>query len=207
MNLAKSKIMSETLRTHCKLGPKDTIHALWSCPMLSTVWQVLFVELLVTATNSCSSFLDVIQLAQQDQTCFALFACTASLIWQRRNNLRLGEDTFPLMKINSIAANSLQEFHQLHPTHSAIPQTARSVKWRLPPEGFLEVNFDGVVFAANNIASLGIIICNDSELVMAALSQQIPLPISVEMVEVGLSMSLSESGLCPTWNRLDGIGF
>jgi len=101
----------------------------------------------------------------------------------------------------------LQEFHQLHPTHFAIPRTARSVKWRLPPEGFLKVNFDGVVFAANNIAGLGIIICNDSELVMAALSQQIPLPTSVEMVEVGLSMGLSESGLCPTWNRPDGIGF
>ena len=60
------------------------------------------------------------------------------------------------------------------------------------------MNFDGAVFVANNIAGLGIIIHNDNELVMAALSQQIPLPTLVEMVEVGLSMGLSELGLCPT---------
>ena len=65
-----------------------------------------------------------------------------------------------------------------------MPQTARSVRWRLPPEGFLKVNFDGAVFVANNIAGLGIIIHNDNGLVMAALSQQIPLPTLVEMVEV-----------------------
>ncbi|KAL0012001.1 hypothetical protein SO802_007109 [Lithocarpus litseifolius] len=69
-------------------------------------------------------------------------------------------------------------------THSAIPQTARSVRWRPPLEDFLKVNFDGAVFAANNIVGLGIIIRNDSGLVMVSLSQQIPLPTSVEMVEV-----------------------
>lgn len=46
------------------------------------------------------------------------------------------------------------------------------------------MNFDGAVFVANNIAGLDIIIHNDNGLVMAALSQQIPLPTLVEMVEV-----------------------
>ena len=48
----------------------------------------------------------------------------------------------------------------------------------------VKVNFDGAIFPNRNIASLGIIIHNVYGLVMAALSQQIPLPTSVEMVEV-----------------------
>ena len=48
----------------------------------------------------------------------------------------------------------------------------------------VKINFDGAIFSNRNIASLGIIICNDYGLVMATLSQQIPLPTSVEMVEV-----------------------
>ena len=46
------------------------------------------------------------------------------------------------------------------------------------------MNFDGAVFVANNIVGLGIIIHSDKGLVTAALSQQIPLPTLVEMVEV-----------------------
>ena len=45
-------------------------------------------------------------------------------------------------------------------------------------------NFDGAVFSQAGLAGIGIIIRNEQGLVMAALSQQIPLPASVEMVEV-----------------------
>ena len=48
----------------------------------------------------------------------------------------------------------------------------------------VKINFDGTIFPNRNIASLRIIIYNDYGLVMATLSQQIPLPTSVEMVEV-----------------------
>ena len=46
------------------------------------------------------------------------------------------------------------------------------------------MNFDGALFAEENIVGLGVIIRNDSGLVMDALSQQILLPASVAMVEV-----------------------
>ena len=45
-------------------------------------------------------------------------------------------------------------------------------------------NFDGAVFSQAGLAGIGIIIRNEQGLVMAALSQQIPLPASVEMVDV-----------------------
>ena len=46
------------------------------------------------------------------------------------------------------------------------------------------INFDGAMFKNEALAGLGVIIQNDKGLAMAASSQTIPLPISVEMVEV-----------------------
>ena len=94
------------------------------------------------------------------------------------------EDMAPLAKISSMAHEALQEYNQLRPTHEKLPRIARSVRWRPPPTGLLKVNFDGALFAKENIASLGIIVRNESGLVMAALTQQILLPASVEMVEM-----------------------
>ena len=83
-----------------------------------------------------------------------------------------------------MAREVLLEYNQLRPTHEKLPRIARSIRWHPPPVGLLKVNFDGTLFAEENIAGLGIIIRNESRLVMVALTQQILLPASIEMVEV-----------------------
>ena len=65
-----------------------------------------------------------------------------------------------------------------------IPRTARAVKWRPPIAPCVKANFDGEIFSQDGLAGIGVIIRNEQGLVMAALSQQIPSPTSVEMVEV-----------------------
>jgi len=97
-----------------------------------------------------------------------------------------------------MACEALQEYHQLHPIHAKIPHTTRSVRWRPPPAGLLKVNFDGAFFAEENTASLGIIIRNDNGLVMAALTQHIPLP---ALVDGGSANSVPSSLVCK------GVGF
>ena len=64
--------------------------------------------------------------------------------------------------------------------------------------GWVKVNFDEATFKEKNLANLGGIIRNNRGLVMATFTQTIPLPISVEMVEVlaarsaiGLAQELS----------------
>ena len=52
------------------------------------------------------------------------------------------------------------------------------------PPDWVKINFDGAIFQEKDEAGLGAIIRNDHGLVMAALTQVIPLPTSVEMVEV-----------------------
>lgn len=80
VNLTKRMLLTETTCTQCNQGPEDTLHALWTCPQLYLVCQVLFPELIKTP-SSCSSFLSVIQLAHQQSKRFDLFAWMVSLIW------------------------------------------------------------------------------------------------------------------------------
>ena len=55
----------------------------------------------------------------------------------------------------------------------------------MPPlTDWVKVNFDGTVFQESGEVGLGIIIRNDHGLVMAGLTQVIPLATSVEIVEV-----------------------
>ena len=46
------------------------------------------------------------------------------------------------------------------------------------------MNFDGALFSQDGLAGISVVIQNEQGQVMAALSQQIPSPASVEMVEV-----------------------
>ena len=75
--------------------------------------------------------------------------------------MRVDEDSYPLTRVSFMAYDSLQEFQQLHPTHSRIPRIAWSVHWCPPPPRLVKVNFDGAFFSRENIIGLGIIIQND----------------------------------------------
>ena len=58
--LKKRKIVLDDLCPGCKLNAKSTLHAIWSCPAIASVWSSNF-GWLQEKTNSCLSFLDVIQ--------------------------------------------------------------------------------------------------------------------------------------------------
>nr|POF12444.1 putative ribonuclease h protein [Quercus suber] len=57
-------------------------------------------------------------------------------------------------------------------------------EWSPPPLGWAKVNFDGAMFKDKNLARLSGVIRNDKGLIMATFTHTIPLPTSVEMVEV-----------------------
>nr|XP_023891839.1 uncharacterized protein LOC112003847 [Quercus suber] len=60
-----------------------------------------------------------------------------------------------------------------------------NVKWKPPPkQEWLKANYDGTVFLDSDEAGLGMVIRNDSGKVMAAFSEKIPLPCSVEILEL-----------------------
>ena len=51
--------------------------------------------------------------------------------------------------------------------------------WQAPVQHAYKVNFDGSIFAEEGLAGLGVVIRNGHGLIMASLTQQIPLPGSV----------------------------
>ena len=58
------------------------------------------------------------------------------------------------------------------------------VAWKALDQHAYKVNFDGAIFAEEGLTSLGVVICNNQGLIMASLTQQITLPVSVIEVEV-----------------------
>ena len=113
-----------------------------------------------------------------------VFANTISLIWMSRNKAAFGVACSTLEKILEQARALVHEFHHLRPVHAKIPRTAHAVRWKPPPSGMVKVNFDDVIFSTYSSAGLDMIIRDQAGLVLAALSQKIPLPTSVETVEM-----------------------
>ena len=64
-----------------------------------------------------------------------------------------------------------------------MPWPREEVVWKPPLMGLYKVNFDGATFESLNQAGIGVVIRDEHDLVIAALSQRIPLPSSVSMVE------------------------
>ena len=104
-------------------------------------------------------------------------------LWNRRNNLRLGKLALSLGQVVEFAQDQILE---RNPCNVAFQQSRphQITTWQALVQHAYKVNFDGVVFADEGLAGLGVVICNDHRLIMASLTHQIPLPSSVIEVEV-----------------------
>nr|XP_023870614.1 uncharacterized protein LOC111983184 [Quercus suber]POE88579.1 putative ribonuclease h protein [Quercus suber] len=109
---------------------------------------------------------------------------TGSLLWTCRNQLRVGGKVMQLQSISSLASENLLEFQNASASPCPVAKVAVLTRWLPPPKDWVNVNFNGAIFQKENLAGLGYIVQNDEGLVMAAFTQIIPLPTSVEMVEV-----------------------
>ena len=133
-------------------------------------------------------------------------------MWTQCNNLRLGKPALPLNKVIEFAQERLTKAamstslfsyfttwahnHNLNSngatstedtaTTNALPSPHAQrtpTMWMAPEAHNYKLNFDGATFAEDGTARIGVVICNDAGLVMASLSQRIPLPASIIEVE------------------------
>nr|XP_023927696.1 uncharacterized protein LOC112039084 [Quercus suber] len=183
VNLMKRKVVTDPTCQVCGIEQESTLHALWSCPKLNEVWAMHFGSLRSKA-RKCSTFLEVFRMCMEKSHATDMFAILASQIWFRRNKLRLVEEVADLKLLNSMTRDALQEFQHANITAPKPPPAQSHTKWMPPPTDWVKVNFDGAVFQESGEAGLGTIIHNDHGLVMATLTQVIPLLTLVEMVEV-----------------------
>ena len=85
----------------------------------------------------------------------------------------------PIHKVFESASTLLSEFQQKLPIRGPKPKPVPT-RWKPPAPGKMKANFVGAVFANSGEAGGGVVIQNENGEVMAALSEKIALPSSVE---------------------------
>lgn len=88
-----------------------------------------------------------------------------------------------MTEVASKAKELLTEFLdvQKKPLRDAQPRCL--VWWNPPSEGMYKENFDGAIFSKSSLASIGVVIRDSCGNVIAAFSQKILLPLSIDLVE------------------------
>lgn len=89
----------------------------------------------------------------------------------------------PLDRISSSARDYLSEFQKLFPKAAKQVQPVKKV-WKPPDEGKVKANFDGAMFDELNKAGIGVVVRNPKGEIMAALSENIPQPSTVVVLEI-----------------------
>ena len=112
-----------------------------------------------------------------------MFAIVAWFVWNRKNKLRLKEPSLNKSKIFSAAAQYLSEF-QLKFLMKVAKSPAIKSKWSPPLGESYKTNYDGAVFEDLSEAGIGVVVRNANGEVIAALSEKIPYPGSVDLVKV-----------------------
>ena len=113
----------------------------------------------------------------------ALFSMVAWCIWVRRNKLR---EKLPVWAIGETARRArelLQEYWDVQDRPSRTSVQRPRQKWSPPELGVYKLNFDGAIFEGSARAGLGVVVRDAEGMIIAALSQNIKLPSSVDLVE------------------------
>ena len=110
------------------------------------------------------------------------FAMLTWTIWFRRNKIRCAPLGFPLDQVSQRAFTSLMEFRAVQPKKQSLIARPRT-KWKAPPGEMYKINFDGATFSDEGRAGIGVVIRNNQDMVMASMSHNVPLPISVVELE------------------------
>ena len=81
------------------------------------------------------------------------------------------------------ASELLQEFRDVQKMTPRLAVQRCHLRWKPPDPGVYKMNFDGALFLEQRCAGLGVVVRDSAGLVIAALSQRVRLPGSVDVVE------------------------
>jgi ribonuclease HI len=182
--LFRRKVVPHPYCDHCHAAIEDTLHALWSCPVLSQVWQSSneLKALQKTSHHSYNSLVrQVMNLASPPP--LENFAMTCWLLWNKRNKSRLQLPSAEYSTIWSSAQTLLHEYISVTHTEKAETPQHPQVKWKPPSHQPYKANFDGAFFKESNEGGIGVVIRNQAGQAIATLSQKLTATHSIEMTE------------------------
>ena len=177
----KRTIVTTSIYSHCNKEPKTTLHVLWYCEKITSVWQLAF-GILNSVFYSLTSFANLLDLVSSSNFNPDLFTMICWFIWQKRNKARAHEPVLPLANIPATTRDNHREFQrlQLKPHDTSRP---KQEVWKPPNTNTWKTNFDGAMFEDLNEAGIGVVVRNSKGEVMAAFSEKIILPPSVVILE------------------------
>ena len=182
-NLKKRRVVNDDTCFQCSLKAESSLHALWECEVFRQVWDTDFswINRQIMATGSFENLLEVVYEKPHQ---LEVFAVMAWFLWMRRNKLRVKEDVIPLNQVVLEAKRFLSLHNPGRTPKLKLPRPTTTVNWRPPNRCEYKTNFDGAMFSDTGEAGIGVVIRNRDGEVMAALSEKIPQPASVTMLEL-----------------------
>ncbi|XP_042958180.1 uncharacterized protein LOC122293763 [Carya illinoinensis] len=162
MNLAKKKIIDDSMCPICEREEESTIHALWGCPAASDVWA----ENDSPVHKWASSVGDFMKLWKQLnhylEEKVGLVAYTLRRIWLRRNTV-IFEKKFECPKaLTSAAQQNFAEFREANTDPMSTQSNRIMARWKKPDALASKSNWDAAIDVTNKRVGIGIII-RDSE--------------------------------------------
>ena len=185
---------------NCRASDEDCAHAIFYCPNLQVVWSSDPQWSWLASMQGCN-IKEIFQKAFSKRKDAELLAFTGWTIWNRRNQIKFKEAVCPINHILPLSKERKTEFQSLHPAIRTV-QHRNYTRWKPPEPEVYKVNYDGATFTNQRRASIGVVIHNAKGAVMAALSQQIPLPTIVAQVEALAAKKVVELALETSFTRV-----
>jgi hypothetical protein len=182
--LFQRKVIPTPLCGLCHDQREDSLHALWACSVVTQVW-IVAPEFSEFWNSAPMSFSDLVRLVIQ--TAFDLllekFAVTCWLLGHKRNHDCLHLPSEQYSPIWTRAQAFLHEYLSVTTEEKAEKLKSPPVRWKLPVTNYYKINFDGAIFKESKSRGIGVVIRDNTGMVIATLNQKVHGTHMVEMIK------------------------
>uniref|UniRef100_A0A2N9GD20 RNase H type-1 domain-containing protein n=1 Tax=Fagus sylvatica TaxID=28930 RepID=A0A2N9GD20_FAGSY len=154
----KRKVIPTPHCSLCRNQCEDSTHALWACPVVSQAWTV------------APEFFD---LRKTEPMPFSVLVSQV---------IQINSDVL-LEKFATRAQAFLQEYLTVTTEEKTERPKPPPAQWKLPVTNYYKLNFDGAIFKDSNSGGIGVVIRDNTGLVIATLSQKVYSTHTAEMIE------------------------
>ncbi|KAK7859026.1 putative ribonuclease h protein [Quercus suber] len=184
VNLKARHVPVDDVCEGCGDYSESTMHSLWLCDQARAVWMS-GPEFQFLIRKGCRTFIELLKHLFKEGSGLqvVVFATTCWCLWERRNRMRVRQTSWQIHEIEGRARMMASEFWDANEQEQQRSVRCSQARWSPPPASTYKANFDAVLFDELDCAGLGVVYRDHSGHVIAALSQKIGLPRSVEMAE------------------------
>ena len=170
-NLKWRHITENDRYKRCRNDEETTLHALWTCSELDSVWTNT--EWSTRQTPGVTCFKELLSWVLMNHRNRELFAVITWGIWHQRNQVRNYKTCCISDQLVLQAKEKLAEYYAVLPP--TLPTLVKlKEKWKPPDASLAKINFDGAIFRSENRSGIGVVVRTHMGAILASLAQSIP---------------------------------